>query len=128
LNKEEKKLKQSTMEETMKIHEVIEKDPLYQKFSVKYNNPLIAYYSQRIPEKPLKEFFKQATLDEIALYFFGYCHVKSENMPTCLVALERSYNWKIPYIDNILTPEYWEKWSIENTIAIMDQSQIFGKG
>ena len=110
----------------MKIQEIISSQKLFSKYSHKYSNPYIMY-KNIIPDKIRHEFYKQATIEEIAFYFFGYIQRKPFEFPGFLVSLERHGFFKIPVTGGILTEQYWFDWYCANHAEITETSKLFCK-
>jgi hypothetical protein len=112
----------------MKIHEIIMAQPMYQKYCDKYENPLISHYGKLIPESLVIKFIKQASIEELALYYFGYVGQQPYQFVSTLVYLERNGKFNVPVVEGILSTDYWYNWHVKNIVAVMDQGKIFGKG
>lgn len=112
----------------MKIHEIIQESASYQRYAHKYDKPLYEY-RDFIPKHIISKFYKQASIEEVACYYFGIVNLKGEvQFISFLCYLERNTTFKIPVTDGILTPEFWSKWRDNNLLAVMDQGKLFGIG
>jgi hypothetical protein len=112
----------------MQIHEIIMQDGVYKRYADKYTKPLY-HYRDNIPKNIIKKFYKQADIEEVALYYFGlldFGHKRS--FPAFLSHLERLEGFKVPVVSGILTHRFWDRWCQDNLLAIMDQAKIFGIG
>lgn len=111
----------------MKIQEIIAEQKMFKKYADKYSNPYICY-QRLIPEKIMDEFYTQADINEIALYYFGWVQRPAFEFPGFLCSLERLGKFSITLIEGILSAEYWEKWTCNNLVDIMQTSKTFLKG
>ena len=111
----------------MKIQEIIAGQKMFKKYADRYSNPYI-YYQRVIPEKIINEFYIQASIEELALYYFGWVQRPAFEFPGFLCSLERQGKFSIPSVEGILTAEFWEKWICNNLVDIMQTSKTFLKG
>lgn len=110
----------------MKIHEIIENDGMFKRYAHKYSRPLFKYSDPAtMPDRYLKAFLKQANINEIALFYIGYCNKRAHEMPHVLAYLYRHYDFEIPVIDGILTEDYWVNWICANYTEIERQRSEF---
>lgn len=110
----------------MKIHEIIEQDPMFKRYAGKYSRPLFKYSNPAtLPEKYFKAFIVQADITEIALYYLGYANKRYDDIPSILAFLYRHHGFKIPVIDGILTEKYWLDWVCTNYTEIERQRAEF---
>jgi len=110
----------------MKIHEIIEQDGMFKRYAHKYSRPLFKYSEPALlPERFFKAFIEQANIDEIALFYLGYCNKKSDDMPSILAFLYRHHGFEIPVIDGILTENYWLDYICMNYNEISSQHNEF---
>jgi hypothetical protein len=105
------------------IQDIIRQDKGYPAKAAKYHNPLRSYYRDTLPAWILRRFLKQATIEEIATFYFGYYGYHSANF---LSFLDYHKN-EVPNIHGIKTMEFWNAWQRKNLLAIMDQASIFGR-
>ena len=111
----------------MQIDKIITSEKMYIRYLEKYDNPLRSYYGQMIPERIIQKFYKQASVEEIAVFWFGYHNTSPGYFVSILSHLERQGIKEIPVIDGILSIEFWQKWQRDNLIACMDLGRIFGR-
>ena len=111
----------------MRIDEIIKADKIYTRYEKRYSNPLIAFFHDSIPERMIKKFIKQATTEELALYFFAYLGLTPIQVVGFFAHLERRSIHTLEIVEGIYTSEFWEMWHFKNLVAIMDQAVVFGK-
>ena len=103
--------------------EIIRADKGYKAKATKYSNPLISYYGHSLPAWILRAFLKQATIEEIATFYFGYFGSNAVQF----LGFIQVHGLNLPDVHTIKIPAFWDAWQRNNLLAIMDTAAEFGK-
>lgn len=114
----------------MRIEQFIQSQPRYEKYAQKFGDPLVAYFGKAMPDKIEQAFLRQASLEETALFYFGYHNCSAGVLVLMLERLcrDKMVSYTLPAVEGILTTAYWESWRYRNALAVMDTSKAFGRG
>jgi prolyl-tRNA synthetase len=102
---------------------IIHQSQNYKKQSKKYAKPLCRYND--LTDRLLLLFLRKATCEDIAYYFMGIQRKTYNDMPSVLYRLNRYYCYELPSTGDVLSSEFWQKWSINHAGNIQDFAKFW---